>query len=128
MTNKLEIYKCNICGNIVQVLAEGGGALVCCGKEMELQNIQFDTNELGEKHSPKIENREDKKFVHVKTHPMTNEHYIQFIQVQTKDKNEILTKFFNPEEIPEIDISNYSYDINAIEYCNIHHLWGMKNN
>ena len=101
MTVKFQIYKCNICGNLVQILEEGDGNLVCCGREMELMGIQYDTNELGEKHTPKIEIKEGKKFVNVIGHPMSNEHYIQFIETYTKDKNEVHIKFFKPNEVPE---------------------------
>lgn len=126
MTEKLQIYKCEICGNIIQVLFGGAGSIVCCGEEMKLQHVQHDTNELGEKHNPKIEERDGKRYVHVKTHPMINEHYIQLIQVQTRDKNEFYTKYFYPDETPELDITFFSDDMNAYEYCNIHHLWGMQ--
>ena len=123
MTIKLQIYKCNICGNIVQILQEGDGNLICCGKEMNLMGIQYDTDELGEKHTPKIEIKNGKKYVNVIGHPMTKEHYIQFIETFTKDKKELHLKFFTPDELPEMEI-NSDGDFNAIEYCNIHHLWG----
>ena len=123
MTVKLQIYKCSICGNLVQILQEGEGNLVCCGKEMELMPIQYDTTEIGEKHTPKIEIKEGKKFVNVIGHPMTNEHYIQFIETYTKDKNEVYLKFFKPGDIPETE-TKPDGDFNSIEYCNIHHLWG----
>jgi len=125
MTIKLQIYKCNICGNLVQVLQEGEGNLVCCGKEMELMGIQYDTDELGEKHTPKVEIKNGKKHVNVFGHPMTNEHYIQFIETYTKDKSELHLKFFNPDESPEMEAGlNDNEEFNSIEFCNIHHLWG----
>ena len=125
MTTKLQIYKCSICGNIVQILQEGDGNLVCCGKEMELLPIQYDTNELGEKHTPKVEIKDGKKYVNVVEHPMVNEHYIQFIEVISKDKTELHLKFFKPNEVPEMEagIKNLD-DFNSIELCNIHNLWG----
>ena len=123
MTVKLQIYKCDMCGNLIQVLQEGDGNLVCCGKEMELMGIQYDADELGEKHTPKTEIRGEEKFVHVKGHPMSNEHYIQFIESYSKDKNELYLKFFKPNEIPEMNVK-LDGDFNSIEYCNIHHLWG----
>ena len=118
------IYKCNICGNLVQILEEGDGNLVCCGQEMKLMGIQYDSNELGEKHTPKIEIKEGEKFVNVIGHPMTDEHYIQFIETYTKDKNELHLKFFYPNEIPEMRAALEGDEFNSIEYCNIHHLWG----
>ena len=123
MTIKLQIYKCNICGNLVQILQEGDGNLVCCGKEMQLMGIQYDTDELGEKHTPKIEIKEGKKYVNVIGHPMTEEHYIQFIETFTKDKNELHLKFFKPNDIPEVQVKS-DEKFSSIEYCNIHHLWG----
>ena len=125
MTVKLQIYKCNICGNLVQVFIEGDGNLVCCGQEMELMGIQYDTNELGEKHTPKVEIKEGKKFVNVIGHPMTDEHYIQFIETYTTDKKELHLKFFAPEEIPEMEAGLSDTDkFSSIEFCNIHKLWG----
>ena len=123
MTTKLQIYKCNICGNLVQVLIEGDGNLVCCGQEMELMGIQYDTNELGEKHTPKIEIKDGKKYVNVIGHPMTQEHYIQFIETYSKNKDELHLKFFNSEETPEME-AKLDGEFNSIEFCNIHKLWG----
>lgn len=124
MTIKLQIYKCNICGNLVQVFQEGDGNLVCCGQEMELMNIQYDLTEKGEKHTPKTEIRENQKFVSVIGHPMSEEHYIQFIETFNNDKTELHLKFFKPNETPEMNISFMSEEINSVEYCNIHNLWG----
>ncbi len=125
MTVKLQIYKCNICGNLIQVLYEGEGSLICCGKEMELMGIQYDNNELGEKHTPKIEIKDGEKYVNVFAHPMTNEHYIQFIETYAKDKSELHLKFFNPDETPEMKVKlDNMEEFVSVEYCNIHHLWG----
>ena len=123
MTNKLEIYKCDICGNIVQVFKEGAGELVCCGKTMKLLEPQKEETELGEKHIPEFEEREGKRYVSVLKHPMVKEHYIEFIETYTKDKNEIKIMFFHPEERAEMDITELPHELSAIEYCNIHDLW-----
>lgn len=123
MTTKLQIYKCNVCGNIIQVLQEGDGNLVCCGKEMELMGIQYDTDELGEKHTPKIEIKNGKKYVNVVGHPMNEEHYIQFIETFSKDKSELHLKFFKPNEVPEMK-AFINGEFNSVEFCNIHNLWG----
>lgn len=124
MTEKLELYKCEICGNLVQVILNGAGELVCCGQPMKIQVPQHDNSELGEKHAPKLEFRENEKYVQVKSHPMLPEHYIQFIEVYKKDKSEMHLKYFNPNEVPELNITCLSDDIEAIENCNIHGLWG----
>lgn len=128
MTEKLEIYKCHICGNVVQVFISGQGELVCCGEKMEcLVPKREVNNELAEKHTPIIEQKENGKFVTLKYHPMTTEHYIQFIEVYSKDKNCLHLKFLNPSEVAEFDISGVDGDLEAIELCNIHGLWGDTN-
>lgn len=127
-TEKLQLYKCEICGNLVQVILPGAGELVCCSQPMKLQTAQHDSNEIGEKHAPKIEFRENEKFVHVKSHPMLMEHYIQFIEVYKKDKSELHLKYFKPGDVPEFNITCLDEDIEAIENCNIHGLWGEDKN
>lgn len=117
MTKKLEVYKCNVCGNIVTVLHEGAGALVCCGQAMELKKEQTQDPEKGEKHLPVIEG----KIVKVGSveHPMEPNHYIEWIQATDKEKYCI--KFLNPGDKPEVE---FDFEpISAREYCNIHGLW-----
>ena len=135
MTEKLEIYKCPTCGNIVQVLISGNGELVCCGQAMEKLTPQFEENELGEKHVPEIVTAWDgcdsgmcneRKFVILDKHPMIPEHYIQLIEVSNGDKSEVRIKFFNPNEKAEYEISDMHGEIIAKEYCNIHGLWKNK--
>ena len=128
MTEKLELYKCSICGNLVQVLLSGTGELVCCNQPMEKLCPKVNKeNELSEKHIPVIELENDKKFVRLTKHPMIPEHYIQFIEVFTKDKSKVYLKFLNPNEKAELEVTNFEEDIEAIEYCNIHGLWRNNN-
>ena len=125
MTKKFEIYKCEICGNIVQILQEGECEIVCCNQPMKLMKIQYDkSSELGEKHCPKFFEENDKKYVHVKNHPMIDEHYIEFIEIYPKDRNEMYIKYFKPNDIPKAEIPFRQDEIDAIELCNIHGLWG----
>ncbi len=124
VTQKLEIYKCNVCGNTVQVLLSGEGELVCCNQPMELMKPKCETgNELAEKHTPEIKDMDGKKYVVLEKHPMLPEHYIQFIEVISKDKSEIHLKYFLPNTKPEMDISYLDKNIEAYELCNIHGLW-----
>lgn len=128
MTEKLELYKCNICGNIVQVLLNGMGELVCCGEKMEhLVPHEEDNSELTEKHKPEIVQNEGKRFVTLKYHPMVPEHYIQFIEVYPKDKSRLYLKYLKPNELAEFDITHFEENIEALEYCNIHGLWRGTN-
>lgn len=132
MSLKFGIYKCKVCGNVVQTLISGEGELVCCGEEMEFLEAKYEENELGEKHVPLIETRHegcetgmchDETYVTVLKHPMIQEHYIQFIEVFNKDKSEIRLKFFNPNQKAEYKISGLNGDVTAYELCNIHGLW-----
>jgi len=136
MSLKFGIYKCQICGNIVQTLIEGEGDLVCCGEEMELLTAQYEENEIGEKHVPVIETAhegcetglcQEVQYVHVTKHPMTNEHYIQFAEVYNKDKTELRIKMFKPNENPKYNITGFDDNLIALELCNIHGLWRNKN-
>ena len=128
MTEKLEIYKCQACGNIVQVIISGIGELVCCGEAMQKLEANYENNnELGEKHVPVIEFSEGKRFVTLRNHPMTEEHYIQFIEVYPKDKSRLYLKYLNPNENAELEITHLEENIEALEHCNIHGLWRSKN-
>ena len=136
MSIKLGIYKCKICGNVVQTLIDGEGELVCCGEEMELMECHYEENELGEKHVPEIETVHEGcesgvcsevKYVSVRKHPMTNEHYIQFAEVYNQEKSELRLKFFKPEEVPAYNITGMDGELTALELCNIHGLWRNKN-
>ena len=124
MTEKLELYKCHICGNLVQVLLNGVGELVCCGQNMELLvPHQEESSELAEKHIPKVLQEDDKRFVRLEYHPMLPEHYIQFIEVYPKDKSRLYLKYLNPNDSAEFDITHFEENIEALEHCNIHGLW-----
>ncbi|MBL7170289.1 MAG: desulfoferrodoxin [Candidatus Aenigmarchaeota archaeon] len=122
MTRKLEVYRCNICGNIVEVLHSGVGQLVCCGQPMEL--LKEKTEDVGqEKHVPVIEKTD--KGVKVKvgsiTHPMEESHYIEWIELIADGK--VYRKFLNPGENPEVEFCVEADNIQAREYCNLHGLW-----
>ena len=123
MTEKLELYKCHICGNLVQVILNGVGELICCGQAMEHLIPHQEKNEFAEKHTPSIEKEENNRFVRLKYHPMTSEHYIQFVEVYPKDKSRLYLKYLNPNDIAEFDITHFEENIEALEHCNIHGLW-----
>ena len=136
MSIKFGIYKCKVCGNIVQTLIPGNGELVCCGKEMELSEKQYEENELGEKHVPEIYTMHEGcdtgtctevMYASVIKHPMIKEHYIQFIEVINELKNEIRIKFFNPEDKAEYKLTEIDGKLEVLELCNIHNLWRNKN-
>lgn len=122
MTHKGEIYKCSVCGNIVEVIHEGVGELVCCGQPMEL--LEPSTEDEGhEKHVPVIEKTDKRVKVKVgsRPHPMEKEHYIEWIQVIAD--GERYRKYLDPGEKPEAEFELEAEEIEAREYCNVHGLW-----
>ena len=122
MTKKLQIYKCEICGNIVEVLHEGVGQLACCGQTMKL--LEEKTEEQGkEKHLPVIEKIDNGIKVKVGSvpHPMEEKHYIEWIEVLTDGR--ISRKFLSHGDSPEADFSIASEKVEAREFCNVHGLW-----
>ena len=126
MTKKLELYKCEICGNIVEIVLAGEGELVCCGQPMNLLEEQSMQDEmLQEKHVPVIKMEEDNIEIRVGSiqHPMTEEHYIQFIEAYSKDKRYVKRKYLFPNEEPVLKLKCNCKDTIARELCNIHGLW-----
>ena len=127
MTEKNEVYKCNICGNIVEVLHTGAGELVCCGKPMTLQ-AEKSHDEGEEKHLPVIEKEGDNLVIKVGSvpHPMTEEHHIEWIEINLLDVGRIEKKYLKPGDAPEFElhVSGDNFKIRA--YCNLHGLWEAK--
>lgn len=125
MTKMNEVYKCNVCGNIVEVLHTGVGELVCCGQPMELKKEKVE-EEGQEKHVPVIEKTENgiKVKVGSEPHPMEEAHYIEWIQVIAGGKS--YRKFLKAGEAPEAEFALKDENVNAREYCNVHGLWKSK--
>ncbi|HOP65816.1 MAG TPA: desulfoferrodoxin family protein [Bacilli bacterium] len=123
----MKYYLCEICGNLVELVEEGGGELVCCGQPMK-ELIPKTTEEGNEKHLPIMEINGNKVIVKVGSvpHPMTSEHYIKWIVILYNGKCQ-RTKL-TPESKPEaiFEIENNVTDIKAYAYCNVHGLWVSK--
>lgn len=118
------IYKCNVCGNVVEGLAAGGGTLVCCGEDMiELKENTVDASL--EKHVPVVEAIQDGIRVKVGSvpHPMEDAHWITTIEVITKD-GLVLRRNLKPGDAP---VATFPVPVDSIdkvrEYCNLHGLW-----
>jgi len=125
MTELKQIYRCNICGNIVEVLHTGVGQLVCCGQPMEL--LTEKTTDVGlEKHVPVMERLNGKIKVKVGSvpHPMEEKHYIEWIETIADDK--VYRKFLKPGDKPEAEFEITAKKLEVREYCNIHGLWKSK--
>lgn len=122
MTELKQVYKCNICGNIVEVLHTGVGELVCCGQPMEL--LKEKTEDVGqEKHVPVIEKTDKGVLVKVGSvpHPMEEEHHIEWIEIIADGG--VYRRFLKPGDRPEAEFCIKADSIQAREYCNIHGLW-----
>ncbi len=122
MTALLQVYKCGICGNIVEVIHDGIGQLVCCGQPMILQEEGV-TDAALEKHVPVIEKTEDGYRVTVGSveHPMTEEHHIEWIELIADGV--AYRRFLMPGDKPEATFCIEAQRVSAREYCNIHGLW-----
>lgn len=122
MAERLEIYKCEACGNIVEVIHGGGGELVCCGDPMQLL-VANTVDAAKEKHVPVIEKVEGGVKVKVGdvAHPMEDKHYIEWIEIIAGDKAD--RQFLNPGEAPEAFFKTEAENVTAREFCNLHGLW-----
>jgi len=127
MTQCLEFYRCEICGNIVQVLHSASGTLVCCGQPMKcLEPQTVENHEMGEKHVP-VFGDYNKIMVGSVPHPMLAEHHIEFIEAVSQDKKCLKIKFLDINEEPSMHYDCDNDFESAYEYCNIHGLWmGQK--
>ena len=122
MTERLQVYKCEICGNIVEVLHEGAGELVCCGQPMKLL-VANTVDAAKEKHVPVIEKTATGVKVKVGSaaHPMEEKHYIEWIEIIADGK--AYRQFLKPGDAPEATFDIKANEIEAREHCNIHGLW-----
>jgi superoxide reductase len=122
MAKELQIYKCNTCGNIVEVLHGGIGELVCCNKPMELLEEKT-ADATTEKHVPVIEkvNGGYKVKVGSVPHPMEEKHYIEWIELLADGK--AYRQFLKPGAAPEAVFNVEADSVSAREHCNVHGLW-----
>ena len=122
MAKKLEVYKCNICGNIVEVLHGGAGGLICCGELMVLL-AENSVDAAKEKHVPVIEKIDGGYKVKVGSvpHPMEEKHYIEWIELLADGK--AYRQFLNPGDASEAVFNVKADKVTAREFCNLHGLW-----
>ncbi|MBN1844502.1 MAG: desulfoferrodoxin [Sedimentisphaerales bacterium] len=127
MAKQLEVYKCEICGNIVEVLHGGAGELVCCGQPMKRQ-AENTVDAAVEKHVPLIERIDGGYRVKVGStaHPMEKSHYIEWIELLADGK--AYRQFLRPGEAPEAVFAVEAETVCAREYCNQHGLWKGEEN
>jgi len=120
-----QIYKCHICGNVVELVNVGGGQLVCCGQPMQVLEPKS-IEEGTEKHMPVVTNDNGKVTVKIGSipHPMEASHYITFVKLIEKS-GKICRKYLNPTDLPQVEFSiSPDSQIDSVRiYCNIHGLW-----
>jgi superoxide reductase len=122
MTKRGQVYKCEVCGNIVELLHTGAGTLVCCNQPMKLMDektADFTT----EKHVPIIERISGGWRVTVGStlHPMEAQHYIEWIELVAEGR--ICRKYLKPGDAPTAEFQTPADMVTAREYCNVHGLW-----
>ena len=122
MAKNLEIYKCEACGNIVEVLHGGGGELVCCGEPMKLL-VENTVDAAKEKHVPVVEKVDGGVKVKVGDvpHPMEEKHFIEWVEIIADGK--AYREFLCPGQPPEAVFEINATTVKAREYCNLHGLW-----
>ena len=128
MTKLKEIYKCAVCGNIVEVVHAGAGELVCCGQPMKRMD-EGTSDGAAEKHVPVIEKIEGGYKVKVGSveHPMIETHYIEWIELVCEKCGKVQRKHLKPGDKPEAVFKSDSDKVTAREYCNLHGLWKAEN-
>jgi len=125
MAKQLEVYKCAVCGIIVETVHEGGGELVCCGQPMNLLT-ENTVDAAKEKHVPVIEigDASIKVTVGSVLHPMEEKHYIEWIELIADGK--VYRQFLKPGDVPTATFNISAKNVTARELCNLHGLWSSK--
>jgi len=122
MTQRLEVYKCGVCGNMVEVIHAGVGELVCCGQPMNLL-AENSVDASKEKHVPVIEKTQAGFKVKIGSiaHPMEEKHFIEWIELVADGV--AYRRFLKPGDAPEAEFCIAAQQVSAREYCNLHGLW-----
>ncbi len=123
MAEKHQVYKCQVCGIVAEVLDAGEGQLVCCNQPMELMEEQTD-DITQEKHVPWIQKTDDGVKVTIgkaALHPMEEKHYIEWIELAADGK--VYKQYLKPQDAPEATFQVQAEDVSAREFCNVHGLW-----
>ena len=121
-TKKLEVFKCELCGNMVESVHEGAGILVCCGQAMSMQ-AENTVDAAAEKHVPVVEKIDGGFQVTVGdvNHPMVDNHYIEWIELIADGK--AYCEFLEPGGAPKATFLLSASGVTARAYCNLHGLW-----
>lgn len=122
MTKKNEVYKCPLCGNIVEVMHTGAGELVCCGQPMDLM-AENTVDAAQEKHVPVVAKTDNgyKITVGSVAHPMEDKHWIEWIELVADGK--VYRQVLQPGDTPEAEFCVEAAEVTARAYCNLHGNW-----
>ncbi len=122
MAKRYEVYKCNVCGNVVEVMTGADGALACCGEDMKLLS-ENTVDAAVEKHVPVVSNSAEGLLVNVGSvdHPMTDEHFIEWIEVIAGETT--YTAFLKPGDKPQACFPKLDGQLTVRAYCNLHGMW-----
>ena len=130
MTEKLEMYRCEIYGNLVQVILSGAGELVCCGQPMK-QVVANNIEEVSlEKHVPVFRKKDNNGLeiqVGTQLHPMDDDHYIMFIETISEDRKHLYLEYLQPGQEAKIELQRQIGKEKALAFCNLHGLWEGEN-
>lgn len=124
MAEKMGIYKCGKCGNIVQVLHGEEPPVMCCGQPMD-RLVENTVDAAKEKHVPVIEKIQGGYSVKVGSvpHPMGNDHWIEWIELASEDNTFVQRQMLTPTDAPRAEFKTDAAKVVAREYCNLHGLW-----
>lgn len=122
MAQRLQVFRCEVCGHVIQVMHGGAGTLVCCNQPMQLLT-ENTTDAAQEKHVPVVERDGSKVTVRVGSvdHPMEEKHYIEWIEVA--DGDEVMQRYLKPGDAPQATFEVTGNDLTVRAYCNLHGLW-----
>lgn len=129
MTKIFDVYKCNICGNIIEVNHKGNGTLTCCNTQMELLKPNTKEGNGAEKHIPVVARKSTGYLIKVGSiaHPMTKDHLIEWIEIIT-DENKIYKKYFTAGTDAQLLFQTNGDSFEVRCYCNLHGLWSAAFN
>ena len=121
-TQKLQVYKCKVCGNMVEVVHAAGGTMVCCNQTMTLLR-EGETDAAVEKHVPVITKLDNgfKVAIGAIGHPMEDKHFIEWIELVADGR--AYREFLKPGQPPEATFMIHADQVSAREFCNLHGLW-----
>ena len=127
MKNSKKFFKCSVCGKIIGIIENKGPIVVCCGKKME-ELVANTTEASVEKHIPAVEINDNKVKVQVGStlHPMTEEHHISWVYLETNQGGQRKSLEIDKDPIVEFALTEDEKVIEVYAYCNLHGLWKVE--